>query len=250
MYCTFNGQIPGQTFKSNRSWSVTECKMPKMRRGCIWFNDLNSLVRGGNSSKIKKNKQQTFWFFLNQSDPKILHCAIECVTLCWSASEGLSPQLGKEASLLPSNTIHTLLHPPSHPSTVLQCTPILTPPLLLLHRSMGDYVWCYDQCMSAACPDKHHSLSSLCLLGRLRLGDALMHHHQKMTTPAEEVIVEAGRAQCTNTLSCSLDQCISLYNTEEKHCCTNIKHTHIVREFFVIDGVWLDLCLIFCGKTS
>lgn len=55
--------------------------------------------------------------------------------------------------------------------------------------------------MSAACPDKHHrsSLSSLCLLGLLRLCNALIHYHQIITTPAEEVIVEGGEAQCTNT---------------------------------------------------
>lgn len=115
MYCTSNGQIPGPIFKSGRSWSVTECKMPKMRRGCIWFIDLNSLVMGWNSSNIKKTHTL---ILLKPIWTKILHCAIECVTLCWSASEGLSPQLGKEASLLPSNTIHTLLTlPPTRPQS-------------------------------------------------------------------------------------------------------------------------------------
>lgn len=120
MYCTSNGQIPGQIPESNRSGSVTECKNARNEEGgCIWFIDLNSLVRGGNSSKIKKNKQQQdFLILFKPIRPKILHCAIECVTLCWSASEGLSPQLGKEASLLPSNTIHTLLTlPPTRPQS-------------------------------------------------------------------------------------------------------------------------------------
>lgn len=36
---------------------------------------------------------------------------------------------------------------------------------------MGDYVWCYDRCMSAACPGKRHKsgLSFLCLFKQLRL---------------------------------------------------------------------------------
>lgn len=98
-------------------WRNVKCQK-KWGGGAFDLLNLNSLVRGGNSSKIKKKIKQTFWFFWNQSDPKILHCAIECVTLCWSASEGLSPQLGKEASLLPSNTIHTLLTlPPTRPQS-------------------------------------------------------------------------------------------------------------------------------------
>lgn len=107
-------------------------------------------------------------------------------------------------------TPSTISSPTLPPSSVLQCTPILTLPLLLPHCSMGENVWCYDQCMSAACPDRllRLSLSSLFLLGQLRLGDTLTHHLKKMTTPAEEVRVEAGRAQCTNTLICSLDQCV------------------------------------------
>lgn len=78
--------------------------------------------------------------------PKVLHCATECVTLCWSASEGLSPQLGKEASLLPSNTIHTLLTLPSPvPPQSSSALPSRHPLYLLPHRSMGDYVWCDDR---------------------------------------------------------------------------------------------------------
>lgn len=96
-------------------WRNVKCQ--KWGGGCIWFIDLNSLVRGGNSSKIKKNTTD-FLKLCKPIRPKILHCAIECVTLCWSASEGLSPQLGKEASLLPSNTIHTLLTlPPTRPQS-------------------------------------------------------------------------------------------------------------------------------------
>lgn len=87
------------------------------------------------------------WLIRNQSDPKIVHRAIECVTLCWSASEGLSPQLGKEASLLPSNTIHTLLtFPPvlsfpvhSHPDTP-------SPPTTSLHGWLCLVLWSMHVC--------------------------------------------------------------------------------------------------------
>lgn len=129
MYCISIGQIPGQIPTRDEVWRNVKCQKWG-GGGCIWFIDLNSLVRGGNSSNFWH-----IWFFLKTIWPKILHCAIECVTLCWSASEGLSPQLGKEASLLPSNTIHTLLtlpptvlSPPvhSHPDTS-------SPPTTLLH---------------------------------------------------------------------------------------------------------------------
>lgn len=198
-------------------WRNVKCQ--KWGGGCIWFIDLNSLVRGGNSSKIKKNTTD-FLKLCKPIRPKILHCAIECVTLCWSASEGLSPQLGKEASLLPSNTIHTLLTlPPTRPqsSSALPSWHPLSSYHIAPWVTMSGVT--INACLLLALT-KHHrlSLSSLCLLGQLRLGDALMHHHQKTTTPAEEVIVEAGRAQCTNTPICSLDQCILLHVAEEKHC--------------------------------
>lgn len=98
-----------------------------------------------------KKKKRTSWICRNH--PRVT----DCVVLCWSASEGLSLQLGKEASLLPSKPIHTLLTLP--PSSVFQRTPIPTPPLLLTHRSMGGHVWCYDRCMSAACPSKCYGAS-------------------------------------------------------------------------------------------
>lgn len=100
-------------------------------------------------------------------------------------------------STLSSPSLPPVLSPPvhSHPDT---------PPFLLLpHRSMGDYVWCYDQCMSAALPvpppssGGRGSEAPRCTTTRVK----------KTTTPAEEVTVEAGRAQCTNTPTCSLDQC-------------------------------------------
>lgn len=65
-------------------------------------------------------------------------------------------------------TPSTLSSPSLPPSSVLQCTSILTLRLLLPHRSMGEYAWCYDRCMSAALPWETppiESLSSLCLWG-------------------------------------------------------------------------------------
>lgn len=138
-----------------------------MRRGCIWFIDLKAWW--GEGTPLRLNKQ-TFWFFWNQSDPKS-----STVLLNVSLSVGAPVRVYLHSlvrRLLYSHLTPSTLSSPSHPSSVFQCTPILTPPLLLPHRSMGDYVWCYDQCMSAACPDKRHRLSlfSLCPLGQLRLG--------------------------------------------------------------------------------
>lgn len=117
--------------------SVTECKLLKIRP----VLHLICLSLGGDKTPLLYIIQKTFWFFKvkkkNQTKtwPEILHCAMECVTLCWSASEGLSPRLGKEASLLPSNTIHTILTLPatvlSPPVHLHSDTP--SPPTTLFH---------------------------------------------------------------------------------------------------------------------
>lgn len=83
-------------------WRNVKCQKKKKKEGCIWFIDLNSLVRGGNTSIILLIPFET-------NPTQKSSTVLSNVSLCWSASEGLSPQLGKEASLLPSNTIHTLL---------------------------------------------------------------------------------------------------------------------------------------------
>lgn len=172
--------------------------MPNMRRGLhlIYW-----------PKQPGEGREQTFLIlFLNQSDPKILHCAIECVTLCWSASEGLSPQLGKEASLLPSNTIHTLL-------TLLPTRPQSSSALPSWHSLSSYHIapWVtmsgvYDQCMSAACPDKTPQIESLFSLpprgGRGSETPLIAPpiRKRKTTTPAEEVVVEADRAQTLFTV--------------------------------------------------
>lgn len=141
MYCTSTGQIPGQKKRAEgrRDVKMPKTKQKKTRRGLHLIHQSKEPGEGrkllihifytfdsfskklNNSSQKKKEKSSTVLF--------------ECVTLCWSASEGLSPQLGKEASLLPSNTIHTLLtlpptvlSPPvhSHPDTS-------SPPTTSLH---------------------------------------------------------------------------------------------------------------------
>lgn len=124
MHCISNGQISGQIFKSNRSWSVTECQMPKMRRGCIWFIDPNSLVRGGNSSKIKKknnNKiKQTFWFFWNQSDPKSS-----------TVLSNVSLSVGAPVRVYLHSLVRRLLYSHLTPSTLSSPSlpPVLSPPV-------------------------------------------------------------------------------------------------------------------------
>lgn len=156
-------------------------------------------MRGGNTSKTK---QTDLLILLKPIRPKILHCAFECVTLCWSASEGLSPQLGKEASLLPSNTIHTLLTLPpvlsfpvhSHPDTP-------SPPTTSLHGWLMSGVT-INACLLLAPTNATDWASSLFASSGSWGSGHQMRHYQKITTPEEEVI--AGRAQCINTLICSL----------------------------------------------
>lgn len=167
MYCISIGQIPGQIPTRVEVWRNVKCQKWG-GGGCIWFIDLNSLVRGGNSSNIWH-----IWFFLKQFDPKS-STVLSNVSLSVGAPVRVYLHSLVRRLLYSHLTPSTLSSPSLPPSSVLQCTPILTLPLLLPHCSMGEYVWCYDQCMSAACPDKllRLSLSSLFFLGQLRLGDA------------------------------------------------------------------------------
>lgn len=182
---------------------------------------------------------------------------MECVTLCWSASEGLSPRLGKEASLLPSNTIHTILTLPatvlSPPVHLHSDTP--SPPTTLFHgwiclalRPM--HVCCF------ALKNTSDWVSLFSLPLRVaeawrRSGEPLL---EKPTTPAGEVSVEAGRAQCINTLFSSLNLCgrcwFDLFDFDffftrcsfGKLCCTNINtNTCHIGEYCAIDWFGLDL---------
>lgn len=209
MYCTSNGQIPGQICKSSRSWSVTECKMPKMRRGCIWFIDLNSLVRG--------KQIQTFWFFWNQSDPKS-STVLSNVSLSVGAPvrvylHSLVRRLlysHLTPSTLSSPSLSPVLSPPvhSHPDSPSPPTTSLHGWLCLVLRSM--HVCCL--------PWQTPQIESLFSLPPWAT-EARRHPDSlpsETSTPAEEVIVEAGRAQCTNTHMHRLNQCILCYDAEDK----------------------------------
>lgn len=117
MYCTSNGQIPGQIFESGRSWSVTECKMPKMRKGCIWFIDLNNLLMGRNSSNIKK--KQTL-ILLSQSEPKFSSVLLN-----------VSLSVGAPVRVYLHSLVRRLLYSHLTPSTLSSPSlpPVLSPPV-------------------------------------------------------------------------------------------------------------------------
>lgn len=125
--------------------------------------------------------QKTFWFY----KVKKKNHDLKSSTVLWNVSLFVGAPVrvylhGLVRRLLYSHlTPSTLSSPSLPPSSVLQCTFILTLRLLLPHCSMGEYAWCYDRCMSAALPWKTpqiESLSSLCLFGSLRLGDAATSH--------------------------------------------------------------------------
>lgn len=152
--------------------SVTECKMLKIRPVlhliCWTYEEIKLLLyilskRPFDSLKWKK-------------------LDLKSSTVLWNVSLFVGAPVrvylhGLVRRLLYSHlTPSTLSSPSLPPSSVLQCTFILTLRLLLPHCSMGEYAWCYDRCMSAALPWKTpqiESLSSLCLFGSLRLGDAV-----------------------------------------------------------------------------
>jgi len=113
--------------------------------------------------------------------------------------------------LLYSHLTPSTLSSPSHPSSVFQCTPILTPPSFHIAPWVTMSGVTIDACLLLAPVNATDWASPLFVSTGSRGWD-----EQKTTTPAEEVI--AGRAQCSNTPSCSLDQCILLYDTEEEHC--------------------------------
>lgn len=121
------------------------------------------------------------------------------MTLCWSASEGLSPRLGKEASLLPSNTIHTILTLPAtvlsppvhlHPDTPSPPTTSFHGWICLVLRSM--HVCCF------ALRNTFRLSLSLFSLPLLRVVEAWRRQRRatfrKTATPTGEVSVEAARA--------------------------------------------------------
>lgn len=224
------GQMPEQIPTKVKVWWNVKCQN-KWGGGCIWFINLNSLIRGGNSSNIYKYvfTKQEFLILLKTIWPQILHCAIECVTLCWSASEGLSPQLGKEASLLPSNTIHTLL---TLPPTVLS-PPVHSHP----DTSFSSYRIAPWVNMSGV------TINACLLLALTNTSDGVAPLFASLGSRGSETTWRitirkwphlqrkselrlAGR-QCTNTLNCSLERCI-LFGIP---CCTDMMHTHIVREY-------------------
>lgn len=131
--------------------------------------------------------------------------------------------------------------PNSHLSTVLQRTPILTRPLLLPHRSMGDSVWCswsmHADENSADWADDHTCRGGHCC------------------------IVEASRVRCTNTHSvcrvwisavflfsfCRVSKMVDL----EKNLLHKLEtYTYLEGIFLTLKGIWLDLCFSLCGVRS
>lgn len=143
-------------FYTTKSPIVTECKMPKMRMGSLlnWWGGwiCSNIYFPKQTSFLKKTKQQF--------DPKSS-----------TVLSNVSPSVGAPVRVYLHSLVRRLLY--SHltpstlsspflpPSSVLQCTSILTLPLLLPHRSMGEYVWRYDQCMSAALPRETPQIESL-----------------------------------------------------------------------------------------
>lgn len=148
-------------------------------------------------------------------------------------------------------TPSTLSSPSLPPSSVLQCTSILTLRLLLPHRSMGEYAWCYDRCMSAALPWETppiESLSSLCLWGLETQRRAtfrkpphlqkksvlrLLGHSAEALFSLGWICVGVGGLFWFFFTRCSFG----------KPYCTNI-HTNAchIGEYCAIDSFWLDLC--------
>lgn len=135
---------------------------------------------------ITINKIRLLIFFLSIPIwPKnhLLCSRCECVTPCWSTSEGLSPQLGKEASLLhlTPSTLSSPLPPapPSHPSSVPFWQPAPPPPSLLPTTSLHGWLCLVLRSMHVCClpwqTPQIESLSTPCSSSSLRLTDALIH---------------------------------------------------------------------------
>lgn len=150
-------------------------------------------------------------------------------------------------------TPSTLSSPSLPPSSVLQCTSILTLRLLLPHRSMGEHAWCYDRCMSAAFALRKTSgwVSLLSASSGLwGLATQRWKPFRKTTTPAEEVSAEAGRTQCINTLVSRLNLCgfgwfilifffytLLIWKTLlHKHSRKHMSYRRILRHYFFLTG--------------
>lgn len=132
-------------------------------------------------------------------------------------------------------TPSTLSSPSLPPSSVLQCTPILTLPLLLPHRSMGEYVWCYDQCMSAACPGKALGPCLPLSAGQLRLGGAVVRRRLEKRPHLRrksELRLRKGTVHThlnTHTHTHTLVVWISVVDNLGLPCCTKHQNIHISR---------------------
>lgn len=253
MHCTSNGQIPGQICKSNRSGSVTECKMPKkkkkkMRRG-VAFDLLTLTAWWGEGTPLRqKENNKLFDSFLNQSDPKS-STVLSNVSLSVGAPErvylhSLVRRLlysHLTPSTLSSPSLPPVLSPPvhSHPDTLSPPTTLLHGWLCLVLRSM------HVCCLPWQTPqiESLFSLPPRAAEARRR-PDAPPSENDHTCRGSHSWGWQGTQVHKHSHLQFGSVRFISY--TEEKRClfgiscCTNIIHTHIVRDYFVIKGVWLD----------
>lgn len=194
--------------------------------GAFDLLNLNSLVRGGNSSKIKKKSNRLFDSFETNPTQKSS-----------TVLSNVSLSVGAPVRVYLHSLVRRLLYSHLTPSTLSSPSlpPVLSPPVhshpdtpSLPTTSLHGWLCLVLRSMHVCClPWKTPQIESLFSVppraAEARRRPWCNHHrrvscHLETTTPAEEVIVEAGRAQCTNTLICDLDQCVLIYGKEEKTC--------------------------------
>lgn len=253
MFCTSDGQNPWTEKSPTGSRSVTECKTPKKKNNGkqneegVAFDLLTWTAWWGEGTPLKITNS----FRKNQSDPKSS-----------TVLSNVSLSVGAPVRVYLHSLVRRLLYSHLTPSTLSSPSlpPVLSPPvhshpdtppfLLLPHRSMGDYVWCYDQCMSAALPvpppssGGRGSEAPRCTTTRVKKRPHLQR--KSRSRPAgrsAQTLLPVVWISAVNSYTLKR----SLVDLRISHC-TNTKHTHIVREYVVFSGVWLDLCWTCCGR--
>lgn len=211
-----NKQAEGRwNVKKNAKWFKN--KTSKKQGGVFANNSSNpkGLVGGGDSSDMIPR----IWFSFNEKEqlvpptPKKKKDPPPCyrnVSLCVGAPVRVNLR-GLVRRLLYSHlTPSTLSSPSPPPSSVLQCTPILTlplPPTTSLHGWIclvlrSTHVCCLPWRENERKREQRERWDwvSLSLSGQPRLGAAAAETpFRKATAPAGGVRVEAGRASCTHT---------------------------------------------------
>lgn len=247
------GKIPGQKKVRQEVRSVTECKTPKKKNNGkqneegVAFDLLTWTAWWGEGTPLKITNS----FRKNQSDPKSS-----------TVLSNVSLSVGAPVRVYLHSLVRRLLYSHLTPSTLSSPSlpPVLSPPvhshpdtppfLLLPHRSMGDYVWCYDQCMSAALPvpppssGGRGSEAPRCTTTRVKKRPHLQRKSQSRPAGrSAQTLLPVVWISAVNSYTLKR----SLVDLRISHC-TNTKHTHIVREYVVFSGVWLDLCWTCCGR--